>query len=174
MSDSPRATGSICKVDNDKHQVFGWAQVAIRKGEAEPFFDSQGDRISDVSHLEKAGYDFVLHANQRSAGEMHIRKGVGKLIESMVFTPDKLEKFATDDNGNVNRTTLQVLQKTFPIGWWVGFQITDPQVWKLVKNGTYTAFSVGGQGVRTPVEKAGMDTRDNDPDADEPEDDEQA
>lgn len=119
----------IQKIDEDKRQVFGWFSVIEEMGK--DVEDREGDIIK-VEELEKAAYDFVVNA--RKAGEMHKVVQVGQLIESMVFTKDKQEALGID------------LGK---VGWWGGFQITDSEVWSKVKDGTYTAFSIGGSGRRT-------------------------
>lgn len=42
-----------------------------------------------------------------------------------------------------------------PHGWWVGFKVLDDEVWKGVKTGKYSMFSIRGSGQRTPVDDAG-------------------
>lgn len=132
-------TGQISKVDDDHRQVFGWASVTELNGE--PVVDLQNDYL-ETMELEKAAYDYVLHS--RVGGEMHQRVGksspkqVGTLIESMVLTPEKIEKMGLPDST--------------PRGWWIGFQIakdeTGDEVWKAVKDKKYTGFSIHGMGKR--------------------------
>ena len=40
---------------------------------------------------------------------------------------------------------------TLPVGWWIGFQVTDPEVWAKVKDGTYSMFSIEGTAQRVEV-----------------------
>ena len=40
---------------------------------------------------------------------------------------------------------------TLPIGWWIGFKVTDEDVWKKVKDGTYPMFSIEGEAERVEV-----------------------
>ena len=40
---------------------------------------------------------------------------------------------------------------TLPVGWWIGFKITDKDVWEKVKNGTYQMFSIEGEAERVEV-----------------------
>ncbi len=122
-------TAKIEKIDEDKRQVFGWFSVIEENGTEVQ--DREGD-IIQVEELEKAAYNFVVNA--RKAGEMHKVVEVGQLIESMVFSKDKQEALGID------------LGK---VGWWGGFQITDNEVWSKIKDGTYSAFSIGGSGRRT-------------------------
>jgi hypothetical protein len=70
------------KSDDDKRLVFGWASVAVR-ADGEVIEDWQED-IIDIADLEAAAYEFT--ADYGTAGEMHERGGVGRLVESVVFT----------------------------------------------------------------------------------------
>ena len=72
----------------------------------------------------------------------HILKSDGdqRLVESCVFTPDKL-------------TAMGIPEGTIPLGWWVGFYVDDDEAWEKIKNGTYTMFSIEGRGERDPVVK---------------------
>ena len=69
---------------------------------------------------------------------MHERDGVGHIVESMVFTPEKIEK-------------LGLKPDAMPIGWWVGFKVEDDEVWEGVKSGLYKMFSIRGTGIREPI-----------------------
>lgn len=126
----------IFKSDDEKQYAFGWANISIR-ADGEQLVDWQKDMI-DPEDLEEAAYKFV--ELYREGGEMHERGGVAVLIESIVFTPEKLKAMGLEEN-------------CLPIGWWVGFHVTDPDVWEKVKDGTYSMFSIEGQAVRVPVEE---------------------
>jgi hypothetical protein len=132
-----KATGTIQKVDEAQGLIFGWASVCVTKS-GETVVDSQGDLI-DIADLEEAAYEYVLES--RDGGEMHVQKGVSRLVETMVFTPEKIEK-------------LGLPPDALPCGWWVGFQIDDPDVLAKAKSGEYSMFSIGGSGVREVVEDA--------------------
>jgi hypothetical protein len=126
--------GTIIYKAADKQQVYGWASIISKHGEV--LADTQGDQIS-AEELEKMAHDFVL--NCRKAGSMHqVVKGVGRLIESVVLTKEKATAMGVElPNGHE--------------GWWVGFQIDSPEIWKRVKDGELAAFSIHGRGVREPV-----------------------
>lgn len=124
-------TADIIEKNEDQQLVFGWASVIEIDGE--PVVDHQGDMITETE-LEKAFYDFVL--NSRNAGESHLNKSAGALVECIVFTKEK-QKALGIDLGQV--------------GAWVGFKL-DKEVFEKVKDGTYTMFSIGGKGKRTDVE----------------------
>ena len=124
----------VQKTDDDQHLAFGWASIIEENGE--PITDFQGDMISqDV--LEKAAYDYVLDV--REAGEMHETIGVGKIIESMVFTEEKI-------------AALELPPGSIPVGWWLGFKIFDEEVYAKVKSGEYQMFSIGGEAIREEAE----------------------
>lgn len=126
------ATMPINKSQIDKRLAFGWASIVL---------DEQGNVVIDhdddvipVSELEKAAYTYVRKS--RVAGENHVRKGVGQLVESVVLTKEKREAMGIPEG---------------PVGWWVGFFITDDKVWKSIKDGELSEFSIGGRGVRERI-----------------------
>lgn len=132
---------SVAKADDERHMVFGWASVAAL-ADGTTVEDYQRD-ILEIEELEDAVYDYVLYF--RDGGEMHQRRGIGVLVESVVFTPDKLK-------------AMGIPEGTLPSGWWLGLKITDDAVWDRVKDGTYTMFSIEGEATRTPIENAEEDT----------------
>jgi len=127
-----RIDGVITKVDDDKRLVCGWASI-IKDTEGKVLLDRQNDFIDDENELEKSAYTYVLHS--RDGGEMHIRKGVSTMVESVVLTKEKQE-------------ALGIPEGTVPIGWWIGFKVNDDRVWSEVKKGGYSGFSVHGTGQR--------------------------
>lgn len=131
------ASGVIAKADDDRHTVFGWAYVVSPDGQKQTV-DKSGDFISldDVAQLEDAAYEFVV--NSRDGGDWHDRRGVSTMVESMVFTPEKIQKMG--------------LPEATPVGWWCGFHVTDEAVWNKVKSGIYKSFSIHGSGVRKEVD----------------------
>jgi len=122
---------TVYKSDDEKRQVFGWANVAVRVG-GEEIVDWQDDMV-EISELEQAAYDYVVEFG--TAGEMHERGGVGRLIESVVFTKEKAQ-------------AMGIPADILPEGWWVGFQIDNEEVWKKVKSGEYSMFSIEGTAAR--------------------------
>lgn len=122
----------VSKSVPDKRQIFGWASIATIKGKL--VTDYQDDRIRPEV-LEKAAYDFVLfHRNQ---GHMHDITGVGRMIESMMFTTEKQQVLGID------------LGKE---GWWLGFQVDHDPTWEAIKRGDLPEFSIGGRAIRVEVE----------------------
>jgi hypothetical protein len=129
--------GEIAKADVDKQQIFGWASVIEVNGE--PVVDLQGDYISP-DEMEKAGYEYVMKS--RKGGDMHLRDEwqpvqKSEMIESFIVTDEKKQALGLPDS--------------VPTGWWVGFQVEDPDIWAKVKSGERTGFSIHGHGRRTPA-----------------------
>lgn len=125
----------ISKSDDEKMLAFGWANVSIRAN-GEVIEDWQKD-IVEPEDLENAAYNFVEF--YREGGEMHERGGAAVLIESVVFTEEKLR-------------AMGIPEGTLPVGWWIGFHVTDPDVWEKVKDGTYPMFSIEGEAERVDAE----------------------
>lgn len=125
----------IMKSDDEKMLAFGWASVSMRI-DGEVIEDWQND-ILEPEELEKAAYDYVLL--YREGGEMHERGGAAVLIESVVFTEEKMQ-------------AMGIPAGTLPVGWWIGFKVTDSDVWEKVKDGTYPMFSIEGEAERVEVE----------------------
>lgn len=118
----------IMKSDDEKMLAFGWASVSMRVG-GEVIEDWQGD-IIEPAELEAAAYEYVRLYGE--GGEMHERGGVAVLVESVVFTEDKMK-------------AIGIPAGTLPIGWWIGFKVLDEDVWEKVKDGTYPMFSIEGE-----------------------------
>jgi hypothetical protein len=135
------ATVDFAKVETAKRQVFGWLYVARDKSGAQ-VVDHSGETIS-VEELEKASYNFVLGA--RVAGENHTKAngkvaGVGRLIECVVFTPEK-------------RAAMGIPEGHVPDGTWVGFKIDSDAAWQGVVSGRYKMLSLGGKAIKSALEE---------------------
>ena len=127
----------VRKLDSDRQLVSGWLSVAADE-QGRLVVDSQGDVI-EAEELESAAYDYLLNA--RGVAEMHLVKGIGRPVESMVFTVEK-------------QKALGIPEGVLPVGWWVTFKIDSPAVWAKVKSGEYRAFSIGGVATREEVSVA--------------------
>lgn len=133
--------GTISKVDTDKRLVFGWCSLSKVNGQ--PVVDLQNDYIP-IEETEAAAYRYVIES--RRGGDMHRRVSKGDeplhtadLVESMVFTPEKLQK-------------MGLAPDALPEGWWIGMKVNDEEQWQKVKNKERLGFSIHGKGRR--VEKA--------------------
>ena len=141
--------GEILKIDEEQRNVFGIFNMSMLKGEL--LVDKEDDVIL-TKELERAAYDFVLKARIASQGHRRDKNDdpieVGRLIESMVFTKEKmgiLEKVLKEMGANA---TID-LDSEF---WFGGFHIDDDVIWKGVKNGDFEAFSIGGHAHRVELE----------------------
>nr|DAY82533.1 MAG TPA: serine protease [Caudoviricetes sp.] len=133
METSIKGRIAVQKSDDEKRLVFGWASVAQEES-GNTLVDLAGDVI-EPEVLEQAAYDFVRL--YREGGEMHERGGCATLVESCVFTQDK-------------KAALGIPDDALPVGWWIGFKVTDDEVWEKVKSGEYPMFSIEGTAVREP------------------------
>ena len=120
----------IAKADDLQQNIYGWANVAVRK-DGTQIVDLHGDLV-DITELEKAAHEFVL--TERATGDMHRGEAVGSLVESVVFTPEKMAK-------------MGIPEGALPQAWWVGFHIPDRAQYEKAKNGRL-AFSIEGTAVR--------------------------
>lgn len=127
---------TITKMDVDAQQVFGWASITSVGGRQ--VVDKQDD-IIPIEELEKAAYDFVLYSGEQD--DMHKGGPTGRCIESMVFTPAKAEKGLVAKNAQGEQV----------YGWFVGFQVDDPELWKAHKDGKRPEFSIGGYSSKEQV-----------------------
>ena len=124
----------ISKVDESQNLVFGWANVSVGK-DGEQLTDVHNDQI-DIEDLEQAAYEFNLYF--RDAGVNHEGDAIGKVIESFVVTPEKLEK-------------MDLPADSLPIGWWFGVYIEDESTFEKVRKGELSMFSIQGIAVREEV-----------------------
>ena len=130
-------TFAIVKTDAEQRIVYGWASVIVND-DGSPVIDNQNDIITPAE-LEKAAYQYVLKS--RDGGVMHEETGVAKLVASLVTTPEIIKALFP----NVHAGAI-------PTGWVVGFDVINEDVWKRVKDGELTGFSIHGGGDRIPVE----------------------
>jgi hypothetical protein len=128
-----RADGEIIKADDEQQIVFGWAYV-VKDKNGEQVIDKSGDFVDEIEEIEKSAYDYVLKS--RASDTHHSNVQSGEMVESIVFTPEKIEKMGLPAN-------------SVPLGWWVGYKLGD-EAWATYKNGA-TSFSIHGSGTRTKV-----------------------
>ena len=119
---------SVAGKSGDEHLVFGWAWVA-NGTDGRPVVDSQGDAI-EPEELEQAAYQHVLEFRSAGGGHDPKLRGVGVLVESVVFTAEKRRAMGVCD--------------AVPDGWWVGYLIRDEDTWRRIVEGEYTMFSIEG------------------------------
>lgn len=125
---------TIEKAVSDRQLVFGWANVCKTKDGKIPV-DWAGD-VMDAEVLEPAAYTHVI--KYRATGERHRGDAKGILVESVMFTKEKM-------------AAMGIPEGIVPEGWWVGYYIPDPNVFAKIKNGEYKMFSIQGGGIRKKV-----------------------
>lgn len=136
-SQSSTNTGTqvqIVKARADEHLVFGWANIAKDKNGKYPL-DWDQDQ-TQPEELEKAVYKYVQ--GNDGTGENHQGDTKGSLVESVMFTKEKMGAMGIPDG-------------LIPEGWWVGFHVPDEEVFAKIKKGDYGMFSVQGKGFRIPI-----------------------
>jgi hypothetical protein len=119
-----------------KNLVFRWASVGSKgpMGAREMVFDRQNDAI-DIEALADGVHEYVK-SGRHAGGDMHVKKGCGRLVASIVLDDEIQEALGID------------CRQT---GWFVGFEL-DPATFAAVKAGERSAFSISGSALRVPYE----------------------
>src|SRR5690606_37299305 len=117
----------------EKHES-GWASVA-KNADGSLQLGWDGDIIT-AEALEKAAIDFMLKYRERS--EMHKGEPIGTIVESIVFTEQKMK-------------SMGIAEGTIPEGWFITVKIHDDEVFKKVVDGKYKMFSIQGKARRLKV-----------------------
>jgi len=122
----------ICKVDSEKQIVYGEVLVP-------DVFDAQGHKIT-VEEIEKACHWYMENSQKNKV--MH----KGDYIESAVVE----NYLAPQDLDFINPQGEKV---TVTKGTWImGTKIYNADIWKQVKAGEFTGYSIGGVGYLDEVE----------------------
>lgn len=121
----------ITKSKEEQGLVSGWANVAVNADGSLPF-DWAGDIIRPEV-LEKAAINFML--DYRGSGVMHAGSEQGVVVESIVFTKEK-------------QLAIGIPEGVIPEGWFITVKVTNPEVFKAVKEGKYKMFSIQGHAKR--------------------------
>lgn len=133
----------IAKVDDDEHLVFGFASVI--KSHGLYVIDRQDDVIEETE-LSKAAHGYML--NGRGGKVAHAGKHIADPVESLLVT--KESSFP-----KLLKALNIAMPDTLPVeGWWIGLKVSDPEVWKAVKSGRLSSFSIGGTGERHEISGA--------------------
>lgn len=116
---------TIIKADNEKQLVVG----VVLEPDSE---DAQGDIIK-ADTIEKAAHDYLVKS--RTIYNSHSSLAKCEVVESYIAPSDFYLNGQTVKKGS----------------WVMACHISDPQMWKGVKSGDYTGFSIGGVGSRKVV-----------------------
>lgn len=126
----------IVRKDDDERKVWGIFSMSTKNGKL--LVDLHGDAM-EPSVLQKSAHKFVLFS--RMAGDSHKEMGVGHLIESIVLTKEIAE---------VMQESLKAVGVEDPViqpnaeFWFGAFYIEKESTWKMIKDGDFGAFSIGG------------------------------
>ena len=125
--------------DNSQHLLFGWAYVAKGKNN-EQVIDHSGEFVKeeDFKDLETAIYGFNMAFRDSDIRHSCIAKGT--LVESMVFTKEKMEK-------------MGIPEGIVPIGVWVGFHFSDDEDWNEIRKMSSPMFSLFGSATKEIIEE---------------------
>lgn len=123
---------SICKIDDEKRRVFGFALTATDASGKE-VVDHQGDILS-IPELEEASFEYVTKS--RDQGLMHEGDSTGHLICAVPMTPDIRAAMGVPPG---------------PAALFVGYQITSEAAWADIKKRGLGEFSIEGDAFRDPV-----------------------
>jgi len=124
----------IFKSNEFEKLVSGWASVAKNADGSLPL--DWHDDIITAEELEKAAINFMLE--YRESGEMHKGESKGTVVESIVFTKQKME-------------AMGIPEGIIPEGWFITVKIHDDEVFKKVVDGEYKMFSIQGKARRLKV-----------------------
>jgi len=129
---------AVAKADDAAQQVFGWANISLRK-DGQLVTDLHQDQIPPED-LEQSAYQFVV--DQGMSGTDHDgQEPNGVLIESMFFSLEKQQ-------------ALGIPAGTLPVGWWLGFHFPDRGIYESVTRGERTMFSVEGTAYYEEIDAA--------------------
>lgn len=130
----------VFKIDEDQRMVYGWASVITKDGE--PVVDLQDD-IIEPHELENATTEFMMDV--RHAMAMHERDENGEIQDGMIKGLVVHSFPLTDEIAKALGISSDYE------GWIVGVKVADDEVWKSIKDGTFSGFSIGAAAIRELV-----------------------
>ena len=110
----------ICKKDNGKHRVFGYAII----GNGEKEIESQLGYSVSAKDFELAIYEFI-----RNMPTNDMSNPV-RIIESCVFTKEKQQAIGIP---------IGILP---PLAYWIGLEIYDKSIWEMIKSSEFPVFAI--------------------------------
>jgi len=122
----------VVKVDADLGLVFGYGIICKVKGEE--YFDLQGDYIPE-DEMMKSATEFMETA--RAADVMHDYEKQGTVVFAWPMTAEVAKSFGVE----TKVTGLMIAVKP------------EPEMLAKFKSGELKGFSIGGRGIRTPVQE---------------------
>lgn len=128
--------------DDNRNMLFGWGYVS-KDIEGKQIYDHSGEFIKeeDFEDLELATYAYALAF--READTQHDCIAKGYLIESMVFTKEKVE--AMRKSGHLKGDVSQ--------GIWLGFYFPNDDDYNEIKKMKHPMFSLYGKATKEVIEE---------------------
>ncbi|MHA1302897.1 MAG: XkdF-like putative serine protease domain-containing protein [Candidatus Heimdallarchaeaceae archaeon] len=131
----------VAKNFNDEQNiVFGWAYIA-QDEKGNQLVDHSGETVlkEDFYDFENGIYAFNLAF--RESGFMHLGKAKGFLVESMVFSKEKMD-------------ALNIPEGTLPHGAWVGFFFPNDEDYNFIKSMKSPMFSIQGSAIKQEIDES--------------------
>jgi Putative phage serine protease XkdF len=128
-----RLAATVVEKREAEHEIFGWV-VLSQKRDGSDLIDLQGDHVT-LPDLEATVYEAM--ATGLHGGEMHQGDAEARIIESMVWTPEKAAR-------------LGIPEGVLPAGWWIGQRVGE-ETFQRVRIGDRLWFSIEGVGEREPL-----------------------
>lgn len=143
---------NISKADEEKRIVYGI--VLDPYGEDGPSEDAHGD-WTPPGDVEKSAHDYMI--SSRVVGLQHKGKADAQVVESWVEQYPSRADYLSALRSEPHEVWVR------PFGsdvihsgaWALGVKLGEKE-WKLYKDGKINAFSPGGYGVRTPIDRGKM------------------
>jgi cation transport regulator ChaB len=124
--------GQIVKQLDEERLAFGWAYVSTVNGEISLDHSEEFIRPDQIA---KAATNFML--SMRTAKTMHSGDKIGEVVHSMPLTNEIAKALGIQSDRE---------------GWMIAIRINDDQVWKDVKSGKLSSFSIGGRALKEYAE----------------------
>jgi len=142
----------IAKADTTKQIVYGI--VLDPYGDSGPVPDAHND-WSPPAEIEKTAHDFL--ANSRTINLQHQGKANATVVESWVESYPSANEYKKAMRGESHRVIRRDFgtDKLHSGAWVLGVKLGDKE-WKLFQDKKINAFSPGGMGVRTPIQRRDM------------------
>jgi predicted DNA-binding transcriptional regulator len=128
--------------NEEQHTLFGWAYVA-KKIDGTQVVDHSEEFVKEENFEDLEIATYAYNIAFREADIRHDCVAKGYLIDSMVFTKEKVE--AMRKSGH--------LQGDIALGVWLGFYFPDDKDWNTIKSMKKPMFSLYGSAVKEYVEE---------------------
>lgn len=127
---------------DENNLIFGWAYVReTKEGKQVVDYSDEFIKAENFGDLELATYAYNLA--YRQADRQHDLKPKGYLVESLVFTKEKMEK-------------MGIPEGIVPEAVWMGFYFPDDKDYEEIKQMTHPMFSLYGSVTKEFVEDSNM------------------